>query len=108
MADAPRGIERNPRTRVQRAGDRARRSGTGRGWPRSGADFCDLAPEDQDERLRRSRSRAFTAMVYEHCCEGMYGAPEYGGNRDGVGWLSIDFPGDVQPRGYSDAEVAGP
>jgi hypothetical protein len=71
-----------------------------------GLEFCDLAPEDQDERLRSNRS--FTALVYEHCCEGMYGAPEYGGNRDGVGWAAIEFPGDVQPRGWSDAEVAGP
>jgi hypothetical protein len=71
-----------------------------------GPDFCAMAPEDQDERLRSCR--AFTALVYEHCCEGMYGAPEYGGNRDGVGWDAIEFPGDVQPRGWSDAEVAGP
>ncbi len=71
-----------------------------------GPDFCDLASEDQDSRLRSNRR--FTALVYEHCCEGMYGAPEYGGNRDGVGWRSIEYPGDVQPRGWSDAEVAGP
>ena len=71
-----------------------------------GADFYDLAPEDQDERLRSRR--AFTAVLYEHCCEGMYGAPEYGGNRDGAGWAAIDYAGDVQPRGWSDAEVAGP
>jgi hypothetical protein len=71
-----------------------------------GADFCDLAPEDQDERLRSRRD--FTAVLYEHCCEGMYGAPEYGGNRDGAGWEGIEYPGDVQPRGWSDAEVAGP
>jgi hypothetical protein len=68
--------------------------------------FCDLAPEDQDARLRESRR--FTALLYEHCCEGMYGAPEYGGNRDNAGWEAIEYPGDVQPRGWSDAEVAGP
>lgn len=71
-----------------------------------GPEFCDLAPEDQDERLRSCRP--FTSLVYEHCCEGMYGAPEYGGNRDGAGWAAVEFPGDVQPRGWSDAEVAGP
>ena len=38
----------------------------------------------------------------------MYGAPEYGGNRDGVGWAYIGYEGDVQPRGYSDAEVSQP
>ena len=60
----------------------------------------------QDDRLRAERR--FTALVYEHCCEGMYGAPEYGGNRDGAGWRAIEYPGDIQPRGWSDAEVAGP
>jgi hypothetical protein len=38
----------------------------------------------------------------------MYGAPEYGGNRDGSGWRAIGFDGDVQPRGWTDAEVAQP
>ncbi|HUI01913.1 MAG TPA: gluconate 2-dehydrogenase subunit 3 family protein [Acidimicrobiales bacterium] len=70
-----------------------------------GTAFCDLGPEEQDARLRADE--AFTALVYEHCCEGMYGAPEYGGNRDGAGWAAIGYPGDVQPRGYLDDEVAG-
>jgi hypothetical protein len=38
----------------------------------------------------------------------MYGAPEYLGNRDQVGWRYIDFAGDVQPRGYTDEEVSQP
>ena len=38
----------------------------------------------------------------------MYGAPEYLGNRDLVGWRNIGFAGDVQPRGYTDAEVSQP
>jgi hypothetical protein len=76
------------------------------GLAQLGLEFCDLAPEDRDERLRANRG--FTALVYEHCCEGMYGAPEYGGNRDGIGWDAVEVPGDVQPRGWSDAEVAGP
>ncbi|HUC35825.1 MAG TPA: gluconate 2-dehydrogenase subunit 3 family protein [Acidimicrobiales bacterium] len=71
-----------------------------------GDDFCDAPAELQDERLRSHGD--FTEMLYEHCCEGMYGAPEYGGNRDQVGWRNIGFPGDVQPRGYTDAEVSGP
>ena len=71
-----------------------------------GADFVALGPEEQDERLRENS--AFTALLYEHACEGMYGAPEYGGNRDLVGWRSIGFEGDVQPRGYSDDEVSLP
>lgn len=71
-----------------------------------GPDFCDVAPDEQDARL--DAAEEFRTLLYEHACEGMYAAPEYGGNRDLVGWRSIDFEGDVQPRGYSDDEVSGP
>jgi Gluconate 2-dehydrogenase subunit 3 len=71
-----------------------------------GSDFCELDPSSQDDRLRSYP--AFTEVLYGHVCEGMYGAPEYGGNRDGVGWRAIGFDGDVQPRGWTDAEVATP
>ncbi len=71
-----------------------------------GEDFCGLAPPQQDQRLRANKD--FAAMLYEHVCEGMYGAPEYGGNRDGAGWRAIGFDGDVQPRGWTDAEVSQP
>jgi hypothetical protein len=71
-----------------------------------GADFADVAADEQDRRL--GANEAFTKLVYEHACEGMYGAPEYGGNRNGVGWSYIGFAGDVQPRGYTDEEVSRP
>jgi hypothetical protein len=71
-----------------------------------GDDFAGLPPEEQDARLKAGRQ--FTALLYEHACEGMYGAPEYGGNRDLVGWRYIGFEGDVQPRGYTDDEVSQP
>ena len=71
-----------------------------------GADFADVDAEEQDRRLRRNEQ--FTSLVYEHACEGMYGAPEYGGNRDRAGWSYIGYAGDVQPRGYTDEEVSGP
>jgi hypothetical protein len=71
-----------------------------------GPDFCDASGDEQDARLRAQEE--FTTLLYEHCCEGMYGAPEYGGNRDTVGWEAIDFLGDVQPRGFTDAEVSEP
>jgi hypothetical protein len=71
-----------------------------------GADFAEVDGREQRARLRAADE--FRALLWEHCCEGMYGAPEYGGNRDGIGWASIGVEGDVQPRGYSDAEVAGP
>ncbi len=70
-----------------------------------GPDFGACDHGEQDRRLRANAP--FTKLVYEHCCEGMYGAPEYGGNRDGIGWSGIGVAGDVQPRGWSDAEVSG-
>jgi hypothetical protein len=69
-----------------------------------GEDFCQVDGKEQRRRLRADQ--AFCGLLWEHCCEGMYGAPEYGGNRDGVGWAYIDYEGDVQPRGYTDAEVS--
>lgn len=71
-----------------------------------GEDFCDVTGEEQDERLRRNKE--FTALLLEHACEGMYGAPEYGGNQGLVGWRNIGYAGDVQPRGYTDEEVSQP
>jgi Gluconate 2-dehydrogenase subunit 3 len=71
-----------------------------------GPDFCDLTPTEQDQRLRSDPD--FTDLLYGHACEGMYGAPEYGGNREGAGWRAIDFDGDVQPRGWTDQEVSNP
>jgi len=71
-----------------------------------GADFSALPGATQDERLRDEPE--FCELLYQYACEGMYGAPEYGGNRDGVGWANIGVPGDVQPRGWTDAEVSEP
>jgi hypothetical protein len=71
-----------------------------------GEDFADVGPDEQDQRLVAHKD--FTALLYEHACQGMYGAPEYGGNRGLVGWGYIDYLGDVQPRGYSDEEVSQP
>lgn len=70
-----------------------------------GPDFATVPDEVQDARL--DAVPAFQALVYHHACEGAYGPPEYGGNRDGGGWAAIQYPGDVQPRGYTDEEVTG-
>ena len=71
-----------------------------------GEDFAVADGKEQRRRLRADEE--FLDLLWEHCCEGMYGAPEYGGNRGGVGWEYIGHDGDVQPRGYADAEVSGP
>jgi hypothetical protein len=44
-----------------------------------------------------------------HTVEGMLCAPEYGGNRDRLGWRLVGFDGDSQPEGYVvyDATVPG-
>jgi hypothetical protein len=70
-----------------------------------GPDFAGLGPEDQHARL--DAVPEFAALLYEHACESMYGDPVYGGNREGAGWRSIGFPGDVQPRGWTAVEVSG-
>lgn len=69
-----------------------------------GEDFPTLPAGQQADRLRSAGP--FLNLLYEHVCEGLYGAPEYGGNRGLTGWRSIGYLGDVQPRGYSDEEVS--
>jgi hypothetical protein len=71
-----------------------------------GDDFRRLGPQAQDQRLRSLPD--VVDLLFGHACEGMYGAPEYGGNRHGSGWDAIGFAGDVQPRGWTDAEVSDP
>ena len=101
------------RTRIEGSlGDPEREfNGPVRGWQAAyrdglaalGTDFASLDGPTQDARLEAARE--FRALLYQHACEGAYGAPEYGGNRDIAGWRAIGYPGDVQPRGFPDAEV---
>jgi hypothetical protein len=51
------------------------------------------------------RNPEFFRTLLIHTYEGTYSAPEYGGNRDLSGWKAIDYPGDVQPRGYNQKEM---
>jgi hypothetical protein len=70
-----------------------------------GPDFVGIDGEVQDRRL--DHDPAFKRLLYEHACEGMYGDPVYGGNRDFAGWDTAEWIGDIQPRGYTDDEVSG-
>jgi hypothetical protein len=72
-----------------------------------GTDFADRDTDTQAARLAAT-DEAFRELVFVHACESLYGDPVYGGNRDGTGWAAVGFDGDVQPRGWTDAEVAGP
>ena len=71
----------------------------------AGGDFTKAAPADQDEILGRPEASTFLSLLFEHTIEGMYSNPEYGGNRGLAGWKDIGFPGDIQPLGYTSAEV---
>jgi hypothetical protein len=104
------------RTRIEGSNGRPEREFNGpvRGWQQIyregiaalGDDFDTVAPEERERRL--DADRTFKQLFYEHACEGAYGAPEYGGNASTGGWQAIQFPGDVQPRGYTDLEVSQP
>lgn len=71
-----------------------------------GADFAETSWEEQRARLEAVPD--FLDLLYGHTCEGVYGPPEYGGNRDTQGWRYIGYDGDVQPRGWTDDEVSNP
>jgi hypothetical protein len=71
-----------------------------------GADFADQAEAEQRSRL--TGQPALRDLLFEHCCEGMYAAPEYGGNRNLAGWQTAGYEGDVLPRGWTDDEVSHP
>ena len=58
-----------------------------------GADFSTSTATSRTAACARNASSA--TLFYEHACEGAYGPPEYGGNRDLAGWRAIEFPGDV-------------
>jgi hypothetical protein len=104
------------RTRIEGSADRPEREFNGPvvglqqryrdGLAALGPDFAAVDAVEQRSRLKANPG--FTALLYEHACEGMYGAPEYGGNRGLAGWRYIGYQGDVQPRGYPDDEVSGP
>src|SRR5579863_3668437 len=72
----------------------------------AGGDFTKAGHAKQDAILIMPAVSSFTALLFEHTVEGLYAAPEYGGNRGLAGWKEIGFPGDIQPRGYTADEVS--
>lgn len=71
----------------------------------AGGDFTTVSKARQDSILAQGQALSFTQLLFGHTIEGMYAVPEYGGNAGLVGWQDIYWPGDVQPRGYTNAEV---
>jgi hypothetical protein len=72
----------------------------------AGGDFRKASRTKQDTILVMSAVSDFVSLLFEHTIEGLYAAPEYGGNRGLAGWKEIGFPGDIQPRGYTADEVS--
>ena len=71
----------------------------------AGGDFVAVPAATKDAILGKDPS-GFATLLFTHAIEGMYSAPEYGGNADLVGWHEIDFPGDRLPDGYTPTEVS--
>lgn len=79
----------------------------------TGGDFTKAPPAAQDTALAKnakvpqlpSTATGFTDLLFQHTIEGCYGVPEYGGNQGTISWREIGFAGDVQPRGYTPAQV---
>jgi hypothetical protein len=72
----------------------------------AGGDFTKVSRAKQDKILTMPAASSFTSLLFEHTIEGLYAAPEYGGNRNLAGWKDISYPGDSQPRGYTAEEVS--
>lgn len=74
--------------------------------------FADLPDEQRDAVLVEFEAGAvagfkkaaeFFETVRYHVLEGIFCEPQYGGNKDMIGWRLVDFPG--QQFGYADAYV---
>jgi len=64
-------------------------------------DALDTADQDAVIKQLKTQNRSFYDLVTNHTIEGMLCAPEYGGNRGGIGWQLVGFDGDSQPLGYT-------
>jgi gluconate 2-dehydrogenase gamma chain len=87
---------------------------------RFAADFADLPPAAQDDLIASLAAdlvaefdapgvpspREFFEMVQEHTIEGAFSDPQYGGNRDKVGWKAIRYP--AAQRTYSTDDMKNP
>jgi len=111
--------ERAWRTRIEGSKGLAEREWNGpiKGWQQTyldglklleEKDFANLSPFRKRWLVRNAKGElgTFLDLAFKHTLEGMYGAPEYGGNINRVGWSYTRWPGDHQPMMYSDAEVS--
>ena len=71
------------------------------------AKFSGLGGAQQIQVLKAIEKTPFFAQVRTHTITGFLANPEYGGNRDEIGWKLIGFDGKFHyqpPFGYYDAE----
>lgn len=68
--------------------------------------FADASVSVQKEILGAAHVQTFLGAAMANTLEAMYGPPEYGGNRNRVGWTSNGWHGDNQPRGFTPAQVS--
>jgi hypothetical protein len=76
----------------------------------AGGDFAALPGPARDVILRDAggASAELIDVAWPHTMQFMYGAPEYGGNRDLIAWRYANYAGDVQPRGWTREQVEQP
>lgn len=72
---------------------------------RGATDFTAL---DDDGKLAAFAAvdPVFRDAFLQNLAEGMFCAPEYGGNRDGAGWRDFTYDGDSQPLGHTFYDAA--
>lgn len=70
------------------------------------SNFADASASVQKEILGDAGLQTFLGAAMSNTLEAMYGPPEYGGNRNRVGWTSNAWAGDNQPRGFTRAQVS--
>jgi hypothetical protein len=76
---------------------------------RAGGDFAALPGPAQDlilSDLTDSTVQDFVGAALSDVLDATYGPPEYGGNRNLVGWTVNNWPGDTQPRGFTPEQVS--
>ncbi|HVO22104.1 MAG TPA: gluconate 2-dehydrogenase subunit 3 family protein [Candidatus Margulisiibacteriota bacterium] len=73
-----------------------------------GKSFVQLTASQQSAVFNKADPDFITLLTY-NTVEGLLCAPEYGGNRNGLGWQLVGFDGDSQPLGYTiyDESVPG-
>ena len=65
-----------------------------------GVSFISLT-EVQRSQIFDQADAEFVLLLTYHTVEGLLCPPEYGGNRDLLGWQLVKFDGDSQPLGYT-------